>query len=133
MTAGNSKKYELLQQIQRNGLLAMATVLARGGGDDSSYFDCVIGNKLTALALQKYADNAPREVIDYIRTQQVAEQCYCKIFRADKSELAEKDCFVSFKGYRGKQLAVIFILHALAWGAYGDPNCFLPKEHGASR
>jgi hypothetical protein len=53
-------------------------------------FDCVIGNRLTALALQKYQDNAPKEVVDYIRSQQIAEMCHCKIFRADKSELAER-------------------------------------------
>jgi hypothetical protein len=68
----------------------MAWNLAKGGGDDSSYFDCVIGNRLTSLALQKYKDTAPLEVVDYIRSQQRAEQCHCRIFRAEKSDLAEK-------------------------------------------
>ena len=66
----------------------MAFVMARNGGDDSTYFDCVIGNKLTALALKKYVD-APCEVIDYIKAQMLAEQCHCKIFESEKSELAE--------------------------------------------
>lgn len=67
----------------------MACVLSRGGGDDSSYFDCVIGNRLTALALKKYFD-APHEVVDYIEAQMIGEQCHCRIFEAEKSELAER-------------------------------------------
>jgi hypothetical protein len=67
----------------------MACILARGGGDDSTYFDCVIGNRLTALALQKYK-NAPQEVIDYIHAQAMGEQCHCRIFPADKSDIAER-------------------------------------------
>jgi hypothetical protein len=84
-----NKRYHLLQKIQSNGLRAMACVLARRGGDDSSYFDCVIGNRLTALALQKYT-TAPQEVIDYIQVQMAGEQCHCRIFRSDKSEIAER-------------------------------------------
>ena len=85
----SSNRYNLLSRIQSNGLRAMACTLARGGGDDSSYFDCVIGNRLTALALKKYV-NAPHEVRDYISAQMTGEQCHCRIFNSEKSELAER-------------------------------------------
>ena len=85
----SKERYKLLSKIQSNGLRAMACILARHGGDDSTYFDCVIGNRLTALALQKYKD-APQEVIEYIQVQQVGEQCHCKIFNAERSEIAER-------------------------------------------
>jgi hypothetical protein len=84
-----SRRYELLQRIQSNGLRAMAYVLARRGGDDSTYFDCVIGNRLTFEALRKYKD-APEPVIDYIESQSLAEQCHCRIFYTQRSELAER-------------------------------------------
>lgn len=67
----------------------MAYVIARRGGEDSTYFDCVIGNRLTALALKKYVD-APPEVAEYIRAQMSAEQCHCRVFRTEKSDLAER-------------------------------------------
>lgn len=88
MMTGN-RRYELLQRIQRNGLLAMAAILARGGGDDSTYFDCIIGNRLTHDALERYVD-APPEVRDYITAQMTGEQCHCKIFSAERSEAAER-------------------------------------------
>jgi hypothetical protein len=84
-----SKRYELLGRIQRNGLLAMATVLSRNGGDDSTYFDCIIGNRLTAEALKRYSD-APHEVLEYITMQMMGEQCHCKVFPAERSEIAER-------------------------------------------
>lgn len=84
-----ASRYALISRIQANGLRAMAFNLARNGGDDSSYFDCVIGNRLTSLALKKYTD-APAEVREYISAQMLAEQCHCKIFDPTKSELAER-------------------------------------------
>jgi hypothetical protein len=89
LTDNKNKRYELLSKIQSNSLRAMALVVARGGGDDSTYFDCVIGNRLTALAMQKYAE-APSEVIEYIHSQALGEQCHCKIFPAENSEIAER-------------------------------------------
>jgi hypothetical protein len=83
------ERYALLSKLQSNGLRAMAHVLSRKGGDDSTYFDCVIGNRLTFEALKKYAD-APEPVVQYIKEQSVSEQCHCKIFPAERSEIAER-------------------------------------------
>lgn len=67
----------------------MAFNLAKKGGDDSTYFDCVIGNRLTSAALKKYTD-APHEVREYIAAQMLGEQCHCRVFDPTKSDLAER-------------------------------------------
>jgi hypothetical protein len=75
-------KSKLLYQINLNGIYAMHRVARRagnnaGGNHNTSYFDCVIGNRITSMALEMFRGKVPDVVYNFIKNHHSHEVCHC--------------------------------------------------------
>jgi hypothetical protein len=73
---------KLIYEINLNGIYAMHRVARRagknaGGNHNTSYFDCVIGNRITSMALEIFEDQVPTIVYDFIINHHSHEVCHC--------------------------------------------------------
>jgi hypothetical protein len=81
----NEMEAELLYRINLNGIYGMhrtaRQIILEGktGSRNTSYFDCVIGNRITSMALEIFEGKVPETVYSFIKNHHSHEVCHCRM------------------------------------------------------
>jgi len=92
----DEERARLVTRIHRNGLRALHHSIQHHRAQpnapaNTSYFDCVIGSRLSMLALQLVPESAPPAVHDFLVRHHQHEMCHCAMATSKvPAELADR-------------------------------------------